>query len=247
MSSTEAGPSVSPVESEVVVTGAGDVGIRWGDGSATTEDLVRAHVLAVLGPGQVDVGHLCPLCGSSAHGRPWARHAAAVTTETSPGAAVTGSTPPGALPRPATRSVHPRPASRLVRAGGPGGAQEVFVSVSRASGALPRGSGALPRRSGALPHGYAVTALSLTGPVGVDVEVVGDVARGWDPSIVLAPGERAATPAERAWHWAAKEAVLKRAGTGLATPMPQVRLADEGELLRLAAPDGVIAVLAPPA
>lgn len=212
MSSTEAGPSVSPVESEVVVTGAGDVGIRWGDESTTTEDLVRAHVLAVLGPGQVDVGHLCPLCGSSAHGRPWARHVPAAPEATTP-------------------APLPRPAPRWVRPDG-GVAHEVFVSVSRAARALP--------------HGYAVTALSLTGPVGVDVEVVEGVARGWDPSLVLAPGEHAATPQERAWHWAAKEAVLKRAGTGLATPMTQVRLADEGELCHVPAPDGLVAVLAPP-
>lgn len=160
---------------------SGGVGVAWGGATATTEGLVRAHVLAVLGPGRVRVGHLCPLCGSSAHGRPWARHAA----------------------------------------------REVFVSVSRAAG-------------------YAVTALSLRGPLGVDVEVVADVDRGWDPSLVLAPGEHATTPEERAWHWAAKEAVLKQAGTGLATPMTQVRLTDEGELRRIPAPEGLVAVLAPP-
>lgn len=159
----------------------GGVSVSWGRATATTEELVRAHVLEVLGPGRVDVGHLCPLCGSSVHGRPWARH------------------------------------ERV----------EIFVSVSRASG-------------------YAVTALSLRGPLGIDIEVINDVAHGWEPSLVLAPGERARTPDEQAWHWAAKEAALKRHGTGLATPMPQVCLADEGELRRIPAPEGLLAVLAPP-
>lgn len=162
--------------------------VSWGPADATTEDLVRDHVLAVLGPGQVTVGHLCAACGSPDHGRPWARRA-----------------PDG------------EPA---------GPADEIFVSVSRAAG-------------------HAVTALSLRGPLGVDVEVVADVDRGWDPALVLAPGEDAQTPADRARCWAAKEAVLKRRGTGLATPMPSVRLADEGELLRIPAPDGLVAALAP--
>lgn len=177
--------------------------LRWASAGATTEELVRAHVLAALGPGTVDVGHLCPLCGSSVHGRPWARHA------------------------PPVPDLPTRPATGSVLAGASSAVREVFVSVSRAAG-------------------YAVTALSLRGPVGVDVEVVADVDRGWDPALVLAPGERAGTPAERAWCWAAKEAGLKRRGTGLTTPMTQVRLADEGELHRIPAPDGLVAVLAPP-
>lgn len=165
-----------------------DPAVRWGSATVSTTELVRDHALAVLGPGRLDVGHLCPRCGSSGHGQPWARHVAAADR---------------------------------------GLGREVYVSVSRAAG-------------------YAVTALSLRGKLGVDVEVVADVARRWEPSLVLAPGEHAGTSAERARCWAAKEAVLKRAGTGLATPMTQVRLIDEGELVALPAPAGLVAVLAPP-
>lgn len=94
--------------------------------------------------------------------------------------------------------------------------------------------------------GYVVTAVCLDGPVGVDVEVVQDVARRWSPDLVLARGESATTADEQARCWAAKEAVLKRRGTGLATPMTQVRLADEPGLQDLAAPSGLVAVLAGP-
>lgn len=116
---------------------------------------------------------------------------------------------------------HGRP---WARAGGTG---EVHVSVSRTTG-------------------YVVTAFSLDGSVGVDAEVVEDVVRGWSPELVLAPGESATTPLARARCWAAKEAVLKRRGTGLATPMTQVRLADEVGVEDLPAPPGLVAVLAGP-
>lgn len=147
------------------------------------DDALLAHVRDLLGSGDrisgtVEVGRHCPLCGSSDHGRPWARH----------------------LP-----------------AGG--ASREVWVSLSRAAG-------------------YVVTAVSLSGPVGVDVEVVADVDRAWAPDLVLAPGEAAGTPAERAWVWTAKEALLKLRGTGLATPMSEVRLDDGAARVRpLPAPD----------
>ena len=64
--------------------------------------------------------------------------------------------------------------------------------------------------------------------------------------LVLAAGESATTDLERARCWSAKEAVLKRRGTGLATPMVEVVLADEDGLVDLAAPAGLVAVLAGP-
>jgi phosphopantetheinyl transferase len=76
-------------------------------------------------------------------------------------------------------------------------------------------------RSG--PH--LVTAVAATGRVGVDIESVGAVARDWHPGLVLAPGETAPGGEEQAWHWSAKEAVLKALGTGLARPMSSIHLA----------------------
>lgn len=90
------------------------------------------------------------------------------------------------------------------------------------------------------------TAVSLHGPLGVDVEVVADVARHWPADLVLAPGESAASDLQRARCWAAKEAVLKRRGTGLAVPMSTVLLRQEQGLRDLPAPDGLVAVLAGP-
>ncbi|WP_165355077.1 4'-phosphopantetheinyl transferase family protein [Nocardioides oleivorans] len=79
-------------------------------------------------------------------------------------------------------------------------------------------------RSG--PH--LVTVLADV-PVGIDVESVADVARGWDATLVLAPGESAETDLDRARAWSRKEAVLKQRGTGLLIPMTTVDLADLDE------------------
>jgi 4'-phosphopantetheinyl transferase len=92
-------------------------------------------------------------------------------------------------------------------------------------------------RSG--PH--VVTAVAEQA-VGVDVEGVEDVARGWDPALVLAPGERADSSRERARAWTRKEAVLKARGTGLATPMSMLVLA-EVDWTDLPAPPGHVAAL----
>ena len=96
-------------------------------------------------------------------------------------------------------------------------------------------------RSG--PH--LVTVLAAA-PVGVDVESVSAVASRWDPALVLAPVERAGSDPERARAWARKEAVLKRRGTGLATPMTEVALAAES-WQDLAAPQGYVAAVSPAA
>lgn len=103
--------------------------------------------------------------------------------------------------------------------------REVHVSLSRAGGHL-------------------VTAVSVSGPVGVDIEVVADVATRWPGEMVLAPGEADGTGLERARTWVAKEAVLKRRGSGLAVPMRDVRLADETGVSWLEAPPGLVGALA---
>lgn len=92
--------------------------------------------------------------------------------------------------------------------------------------------------------GHLVTAVSLEGPVGVDIEVVADVAADWPGEVVLAEGEHAGTALERARLWVAKEAVLKRRGTGLATSMSGVRLADEHNVSSIRTPPGLVGALA---
>ncbi|GAA5105835.1 hypothetical protein GCM10023339_02110 [Alloalcanivorax gelatiniphagus] len=89
--------------------------------------------------------------------------------------------------------------------------------------------------------GHVVTVIA-DAPVGVDVESVADVARGWDPTLVLAPGEVADTDEERARTWSRKEAVLKQRGTGLLTPMTDVVLAGE-HWHDLDAPAGFVAAI----
>lgn len=88
-------------------------------------------------------------------------------------------------------------------------------------------------------------------PVGVDVESIAAVAARWDPALVLhpdelhphAPGdvrEWAGTAAERAAMWCRKEAILKALGTGLRTPMSEIRCAD-WPVEDIAAPEGMAA------
>lgn len=103
-----------------------------------------------------------------------------------------------------------------------GGARRLDVSLARSG-----------------PH--VVTAVAEH-PVGVDVESIGDVARGWDPALVLAPGERADSALDQARAWARKEAVLKARGTGLATPMSTVLLGEQ-DWADVAAPAGYVAAL----
>ncbi|WP_310529250.1 4'-phosphopantetheinyl transferase superfamily protein [Nocardioides sp.] len=94
-------------------------------------------------------------------------------------------------------------------------------------------------RSG--PH--LVTAIALVDggvPVGVDVEVAAiDVL----PSLVLAPSEAPGSAGDLARTWARKEAILKARGTGLATPMSTIVLAEE-TWQDLPAPEGYVAALA---
>lgn len=148
--------------------------------------LMRDRVAALLGiaPTDVLVGRSCPRCGSSSHGRPWARAR--------------------------------------------GRRDEVPVSLTRCGEHL-------------------ITAVNPGGPVGVDLESIAAVGRGWDPELMLHPSERAAAaradPPERAALWARKEAVLKALGTGLQTPMSELRLADF-EVEDLPAPPGHVAALA---
>ena len=67
----------------------------------------------------------------------------------------------------------------------------------------------------------------------------------WDADLVLARGEVADESLARARVWAAKEAILKAYGVGLARPMTELALADfDGELLDVPAPDGFVAALA---
>lgn len=118
---------------------------------------------------------------------------------------------------------------------------------------VPTGSAA-HLHVGASHSGSVVLVAVAERAVGVDVELV----RGRMPSPallrrVLAPGEAApADPLAFARLWSAKEAYLKAIGTGLATPMSQVRLEGDravplagswpaGRLVELEVPTGVAA------
>ena len=162
--------------------GTAAVEVRWHRGR-TNDEALADHTRAATGGDPalaIEVGRLCPQCGSATHGRP-------------------------RVAVPGRRTARP-----------------VEVSVARSG-----------------PH--VLTALADR-PVGVDVEHVGDVARGWDPALVLAPGERADSAEAQARSWARKEAVLKARGTGLAVPMTLVVLA-EVDSTDLPAPPGYVAAL----
>lgn len=67
--------------------------------------------------------------------------------------------------------------------------------------------------------GVGAAAVSVDGPVGIDVEALTGTAFAGFPDVALHPRERAgpaaASPAGRARTWVRKEAVLKAAGVGL--------------------------------
>ena len=78
--------------------------------------------------------------------------------------------------------------------------------------------------------------------VGIDIEAID---RDWPLAEMLAPTESAGTGAEMARLWAAKEAILKVYGTGLARPMTEVTVRwFPGVLEYLDAPDGYAVAVA---
>lgn len=94
-------------------------------------------------------------------------------------------------------------------------------------------------RSG--PH--LVTAVSTTGPVGVDVECVANVDRAWsDLCAVMDLGSPVGGTA-RAAVWCRIEAALKQDGAGLARPFDPQSLARRA-VDPLVAPDGYCAAVA---
>ena len=141
---------------------------------------------------------------------------------------------------------HGRPWARVV-----GTADGGTGTWGRADGRATAGRGAATStrpvlgvslsRSG--PH--LLTAVRVGGGIGVDLEEAAAVDRGWDPALVLHPAEASQdrTAEDRARLWAGKEAVLKLLGTGLRTPMPEVRLA-EHDLREAEAPDGFVILVA---
>lgn len=103
---------------------------------------------------------------------------------------------------------------------------------------LPDGS--RPHVSLARCGDHVVTAVDPLRPVGIDIEVIAAVDARWDPALVLVAGERADTLTERAAMWCPKVAILKALGTGLRTPMSEIRCADWPVDI-VAAPQGLAA------
>lgn len=91
----------------------------------------------------------------------------------------------------------------------PTGAEVPHVSLSRAAGIV-------------------VVALTRTGPVGVDVEVVGGASFDGFGEVALHVTEQADGPVEQTVTWVRKESLLKAAGRGLGTDMRSVRLGSPG-------------------
>jgi 4'-phosphopantetheinyl transferase len=94
-------------------------------------------------------------------------------------------------------------------------------------------------RSG--PH--LVTAVSASGPVGVDVASVADVDRAWDDVSSLVGGQTPEDATARAALWCRTEAALKRAGTGFSTT-DVGDMAAGGHVGDLGAPPGFCAAVA---
>ena len=187
--------------------------------TADADRALAAHVADVVGvqPDEIRVGRHCPACGAVSHGRPWAR--------------VVGT---------ADRSTGTR--GRADGGAGTWGATDGRATAWRGAATSTRPVlGVSLSRSG--PH--LLTAVRVGGGIGVDLEEIAAVDRGWDPALVLHPAEASQdrTAEDRARLWAGKEAVLKLLGTGLRTPMPEVRLA-EHDLREAEAPDGFVILVA---
>lgn len=71
---------------------------------------------------------------------------------------------------------------------------------------------------------HLVTAVSTSGPVGVDVESVDAVDRAWEDLSAVWGSEPVPEGTARAAWWCRLEAALKRAGAGLAEPVDLARL-----------------------
>ena len=93
-----------------------------------------------------------------------------------------------------------------------------------------------------ISHSGDIVGVALTGsgPVGVDVEKIGE--RDYEPLIprVCGPEERSyvCSAGDFYTYWTRKEAVLKATGTGLRTPMTRLTVTPPGSAPALLALDG---------
>jgi len=193
--------------------------VRLHDVTVDADAALRAQVAALAGvpADAVRTGRLCPACGSSAHGRPWAR--------------VTGraeSTGGG-------------------NGNGAEGGAEIGVSLSRSGPHLLTAVrlGIVNGAGGAAGARGGIGADTGIG-VDIE-EIAAVDARWDPSLVLAPGEEHLARTAEgRARMWAGKEAVLKLLGTGLRTPMPEIALADF-DVRQVAAPPGFVAAIALPA
>ena len=90
---------------------------------------------------------------------------------------------------------------------------------------------------------HLVTAVSTSGPVGVDVESVDAVDRAWEDLSALWGSEPVPEGTGRAAWWCRLEAALKRDGAGLADPV-DLALVDRRRVDDLVAPAAYCAAVA---
>jgi 4'-phosphopantetheinyl transferase len=132
-------------------------------------------------------------------------------------------------------------AAALLRqvAGSRTGVPPARVAVERSCGRCPRAHGR-PRLPGtglhaSISHSAGLVAVAVTsaGPVGIDVERVGDRDHAGAAERVLGHEDHAGEPAGFYRYWTRKESAVKATGDGLAASLAAVRVSAPGEPARL--------------
>lgn len=185
------------------------------------DDALRAHL-----PTPVTIGRHCPTCGSTTHGQPWVR-------------LPDGTSPHVSLSRCGEHLV-------TVIADDPVGidVESIAAVDARWDPALvlhpdePDPSAPAPTRPGLAGSGRAHSPMAMQGTGHSPMAMQGT---GHSP-MAMQKGVGVTVAEQRAAMWCRKEAILKALGTGLSTPMSEIRVAD-WPVVDIAAPDGLAAAV----